>query len=204
MGRLGVRTAAVVWLVGAAAYLVCEAVAAASFPGYSYVDDYISDLGMYAIMNIGFVVHGAALLLGAIVVSCACRDIGWPGSGFVLASAANGIGNVLVGAIRSGSHWHVVGAGLAIVGGNVAVIIAGIGSRRFGASASYRAASIVIGVVGIAFLAALIIDGANGTRLFPVGVLERGSVYSIIAWEIMTGVALLRDSRMRGKKGLGR
>ncbi|WNG94434.1 DUF998 domain-containing protein [Mycobacterium sp. ITM-2016-00318] len=175
-------------------YLVCEAVAAAGYPGYSYIDDYISDLGVYAIMNIGFTMHGALFLLGAIVVSRACRDIGAAGWGFVLAAAANAIGNALVGAFRSGDHWHVLGAGLAIVGGNVAVVIAGIGSRE--ASRRYSSASIVIGAVGLACLTALIIDGASGSRLIPVGVLERGSVYSIVVWELMTGVVLLRFRRV--------
>jgi hypothetical membrane protein len=187
--------AAWIWLIGAAVYLVCEAFAAAGYPGYSYADHYISDLGVYAIMNIGFTVHGALFLLGAIVVSRACRDTGAVGWGFVLAAAANAIGNALVGAFTSGEHWHVIGAGLAIVGGNVAVVIAGIGSRRLGASRRYSSASIVIGAVGLACLAALIIDGGNGSRAIPVGVLERGSVYSIIVWEIMTGVALLRFRR---------
>ena len=109
----------------------------------------------------------------------------------MIAATANAIGNVAVGAFRSGSHWHVVGAGLAIVGGNVAAIIAGLGSRRLGASRSYRLVSVAIGVVGLACLVALIIDGANGSRLLPAGLVERGAVYSIIAWEIMTGAAIL-------------
>ena len=41
------------WLVGAAVYLICEAVAAARLPGYSYIADYISDLGVSAVMNFG-------------------------------------------------------------------------------------------------------------------------------------------------------
>jgi hypothetical membrane protein len=192
--------------VGAAVYVVCEAVAAARYPGYRYVDDYISDLGVYAIMNIGFIVHGALFLLGAIVVLRAYRDIGSAGWGFVLAAAANAIGNALAGAFRSGDHWHVIGAGLAIVGGNVAVVIAGIEGRRLGASRRYSRASIVIGAVGLACLTALIIDGANGSRVIPVGVLERGSVYSIIVWEIMTGVVLLRftDARQERSRPIAR
>ena len=79
------------------------------------------------------------------------------------------------------------GAGMAIIGGNIAVIIAGIGSRRIGAPRSYRRVSVVIGAVGIACLLTLIIDGANGSRALPVGVVERGAVYTIVAWEIMTG-----------------
>ena len=187
-----VRAAAVVWLAGATVYLVCEAIAAAQAPGYSYVDDFISDLGVSAVMNYGaFMVHGSLLLIGAVVVARSIPTLGWAGWGFVIAAAANAIGNVFVGVFRSGSHWHVVGAGLAIIGGNVAAIIAGLGSRRLGASRSYRLVSVAIGVVGLACLVALIIDGANGSRLLPAGLVERGAVYSIIAWEIMTGAAIL-------------
>jgi hypothetical membrane protein len=191
-----VRAAAVIWLVGAAVYLVCEAVAAASVPGYSYSADYISDLGVSDVMNVGaFMVHGSLLLLGAVVFVRACPTRGWAGWSFVLAAAVNATGNVLVGIFRSGNHWHVIGAGMAIVGGNVAVIIAGMGSRRLGGSRSYRLVSIAIGVVGLVCLLALIIDGANGSRVLPVGIVERAAVYSIIVWEIMTGVALLRFRR---------
>jgi hypothetical membrane protein len=192
VGQLGARAAAVLWLVGATVYLVCEAIAAAQFPGYSYVDDFISDLGVSAVMNYGaFMVHGSLLLIGAVVVARSIPMLGWAGSAFVVAAAANAIGNVFVGAFRSGSHWHVVGAGLAIIGGNVAAIIAGLGSRRLGASRRYRLVSVAIGVVGLACLVALIIDGVNGSRLLPVGLVERGAVYSIIAWEIITSLAIL-------------
>jgi hypothetical membrane protein len=190
----------VIWLIGAAVYMVCEAVAAASVADYSYFADYISDLGVSAVMNVGaFMMHGSLLLLGAVVFVRACPTPGRLGWAFVLAAAVNATGNVLVGTFRSGNHWHVIGAGMAIVGGNVAAIVAGIGSRRVGASRAYRLASIVLGVVGLACLLTLIIDGANGSRLFPVGVVERGSVYSIIAWEIITGASILlrfrRDSQ---------
>jgi hypothetical membrane protein len=198
--RIGARAAAVIWLVGATAYVVSEAIAAASLPGYSYVADYISDLGAAAVMNIGaFMLHGSLFLVGAIVIARSCPTLGWAGWSFVLAAAANAIGNVLVGTFRSGTpltadhvNWHAIGAGLAIVGGNIAVIIAGLGSRRIGTPRSYRLASVVIGLVGIACLLALIIDGANGSRLLPVGAVERGSVYSIVVWEIITGVAIFR------------
>ena len=104
----------------------------------------------------------------------------------MLAAAVNAIGNILVGTFRSGgvevsdTSLHVIGAGMAIVGGNVAAIIAGLGRRRLGAPRSYRVVSIAIGVVGLACLLALIVDGVNGSRVLPAGVVERGSVYSII------------------------
>ena len=149
------------WLVGAAVYLICEAVAAARLPGYSYTADYISDLGVSAVMNVGaFATHGVLFLAGAVVLTRTCSTEGWAGWAFLLAAAANAVGNIVVATFRSGAvdssghaHWHVVGAGMAIVGGNVAVIIAGLGSRRLGASRSYRLVSVAIGVVGLACLA---------------------------------------------------
>lgn len=180
-------------------YLVCEAVAAARFPGYSYAGDYISDLGVSVVMNLGFALHGSLFLLGAIIAMRACPAPGWAGWSFVLAAAANAIGNILVGTFHSGAvdpggphHWHVIGAGLAIVGGNIAVLIAGSAGDRVGASRSYRAASLVIGTIGLVCLLALVLDGANGSRLLPVGIVERGAVYSIVVWEIITGVTILR------------
>lgn len=177
--------AAVIWLLGAIAYLLCEAIAAARLPGYSYVHDYISDLGATAVMNVGFMVHGALFLVGAVLIS---RSVSI-GRSFVIAAAANAIGNVLVGAFRSGVTAHTIGAGLAIVGGNAAAIIAGL--AKVGAPRGYRVASVALGVIGLTCLLTLIIDGANGSRLFPVGIVERGSVYSITIWEIMTAVAIL-------------
>lgn len=188
-----------IWLVGAAVYLVCEAVAAASVPGYSYITDYISDLGVSAVMNVGaFMLHGSLLLLGAVVFVRACPAARWAGWSFVLAAAANAVGNILVGTFRSGVPAHVIGAGLAIVGGNIAVIIAGLAGDRVGASRSYRRASVITGAVGLGCLLALIVDGVIGSRFLPPGLVERGSVYSIILWEVMTGVAILRRRASQG------
>lgn len=64
------RVAAAIWLFGAAVYLVSEAIAAADVSGYSYTADFISDLGVRAVINVGaFMVHGILLLLGALVLT---------------------------------------------------------------------------------------------------------------------------------------
>lgn len=194
------RTAAVIWLFGATVYLVCEAVAAASSPGYDYATNYISDLGTSDVMNVGgFMVHGLLLLLGAVVAARAypsLRGIGWA---FVLAAAVNAIGNVLVGTFHSGAHgpvpWHIIGAGMAILGGNVAVIIAGVGSIRIGAPRGYARASITIGVVGIGCLLVLLVVHHG----LLAGAVERGAVYSIIVWELMTGIAIVCRHGVTGR-----
>ncbi|CAN5596282.1 hypothetical protein BH09ACT7_BH09ACT7_17820 [soil metagenome] len=193
-----------IWLSGATVYLVCEAVAAAGFPGYSYAANYISDLGVSPVMNVGaFMAHGTLFLLGAAVAVRCYPGTGLVGGAFVPAAAANALGNVLVGTFRSGmaptsANWHLVGAALALVGGNVAVILAGIGGRRVGAPPAYVRASVGLGAVGLASQVALIINGASG--FVPVGVLERGAVYSIIGWELMTGFAILCRRRPAGQR----
>ena len=201
MSRAGhLRVAAVIWLLGACIYLVCEAIAAAGFDGYSYISDYISDLGGSSVMNVGaFMVHGTLLLLGAVVLLTGVLTHGhpksWVGWCFIVAAATNAVGNILVGTFPSDSahaHWHGVGAGMAIIGGNVAAIISGIGGGAVGASPALRRACIGLGAFGLVCLAALVVDGARDSRLFEVGLLERGAVYSIIVWELMVGLALLR------------
>jgi hypothetical protein len=81
---------------------------------------------------------------------------------------------------------------MAILGGNVAVIIAGVSGRSVGATPLFCRASIGLGVAGVIALVVLVIDGAIGSRLFPAGVVERGAVYTIIGWELLAGWAILR------------
>ncbi|MBB2991689.1 hypothetical protein FHR72_003174 [Mycolicibacterium iranicum] len=147
-------------------------------------------------MNIGaFMVHGSLFLAGAVVLARASPTKHWTVRAFVAAAAANAAGNILVGVFPSGSaqaHWHVLGAGLAIVGGNTAAIIGGAGSGRFGATTAFRRAGMLLGAFGIACLLILIVDGAGGSTVLPVGLVERGAVYPIIAWELLAAMAILR------------
>ena len=188
------RLAAVLWILGATVYLVCETVAAAAVPGYSYLTDYISELGVREVMNVGaFMVHGILFGLAAVVLVRGCPLVG--ARVFLIAAVANTAGNILVGTFQSGTpnaHWHVIGAGLAIVGGNVALITAGIAGRAVRAPTWFRRASVTLGGFGLVCLIALITDGANGSRALPAGMVERGSVYPIIIWELRAGITLLR------------
>lgn len=185
------RLAAVIWLIGASVYLLCEAIAAASVDGYSYARNFISDLGVVPLMNIGaFIAHGSLFAAGALVIAKGRTQGSRTAQIFVAAAIANAVGNVLVGTFHSGTaqaHWHVVGAGLAIVGGNVAVIAGGVGSRAFGTHRGVSWAGMALGGFGIASLLALI---ADGSRVLPPGLVERASVYPIIAWELLAGFVL--------------
>ncbi|ANW67630.1 hypothetical protein BCA37_10985 [Mycobacterium sp. djl-10] len=182
------RAAAVVWGIGAAAYLVSEAVAAGTVPGYSYIDDYISDLGVTWVMNTGFVVHGLLFLLGALL---ATRSVAPGGRLFVLAAAVNAVGNVVIAIFPShapdAAHWHVAGAAMAILRGNIAVILGG----QLSPVPAFRRISVGLGVAGILCLMAV----AAGAR--PAGLIERGSVYSIVLWELLAAAVLFRGRPLR-------
>lgn len=209
--------AAAMWIASATVYVGGEAIAASAFPGYSYATNYISDLGiptvgMYdgraidsplaAVMNVGFIAHGVFFAAGAALAALAVG----PGrrvarAVFVTAAGAHLVGSVLIGVVPGSSEsvasgaigLHVLGAGLAIVGGNLSSLTAGVAGGRFGFTRGYRMFSAVAGAVGILSVIALQADVGG----LPDGVWERASVYAITAWELVTAAVLLRrQSRM--------
>ncbi len=182
-GRLPWWTGLVALLTGVQ-YLVLEAVAARATPPYRYAVDYISDLGaagspLAAVMNTAFVAQGLGFLVVGLVVA---GGTGGPRRPLLVAfTVCHAVGNVLVAGFpsSSGSSLHVVGAVLAIVGGNLAAITASSGRVRWLA---------VLPVLGL--LCAPLIGRSEFHGLW-----ERGSVYSITAWEIAFGVVLLLANR---------
>lgn len=183
------RVAALLWLAGAAGYFAAEALAATALPGYGYGADYISTLGDPAVspraplMNAAFAFQGVCFALAAalfVTGATRSRNRWW----FLVFAVGNGIGNVLIAVVHSGqgNPWHVIGAVLAIVGGNGAAI-AGSGLT---ASKVHRAASAALGVLG---LLCLLVVGSGAHHM---GLWERGSVYPIFAWQVLTAVVVLR------------
>jgi hypothetical membrane protein len=191
--------AAVAWLSSGLTYLTLEGIAAAAFrPHYSYADNFISDLGIPSgnsplawLMNTAFCLQGTLFLLGAILTvrAVAPRKAGL----FLTFAAANAVGNLLIAAFHSGpaahasgTSWvHAVGAVLAIVGGNAAILA---GSRVVGGR--HRRASLVLGVFGLLSFV-LFLVGMKASSVVPLGVWERCSVYSITGWQLLTAAWLL-------------
>jgi hypothetical membrane protein len=137
-------------------------------------------------MNAAFVAEGllfvlaAALLVG--VVAGAWR---WVFLGFAV---LHGFGSVLIGVFpeTSPSGLHVPGATLAIAGGDLAVIAAGIALRHLPVGRPV----VAIGLIGIAGAVLL-----ETTSVAPDGVLERVGVYAITAFDLVVGAAALRRCR---------
>jgi hypothetical membrane protein len=191
--------AAVAWLSAGLAYLTLEGIAAAAFrPHYSYAHNFISNLGIPSgnsplawLMNTAFCVQGTLFLVGAILT---VRAVEAPKAGlFVTLAAANAVGNLLIAAFHSGpsSHAngtasvHALGAVLAIVGGNAAILA---GSRMV--SGWHRKVSVALGAFGLLSFTLFVIELTASSSL-PLGILERCSVYSITAWQLFTAAWLL-------------
>ncbi|MWJ12010.1 DUF998 domain-containing protein [Clavibacter michiganensis] len=200
--------AGIAWIAAAVVYVGTEAIAASAFPGYSYSANYISDLGvpdvavfqgraidspLSALMNAGFILQGVLYLVAAVIATRALRA--GPRRAFLALAAVHAVGITVVGLIHgsassaaSGIGWmHVVGAGMAIIAANAASIVAGLGSGRVGAARAFRVASVALGAVGLIALALLQTLGGSDVD----GVWERGSVYTVTAWELMAGVTVL-------------
>ena len=208
------RTAAAsgCWLMAGAAYLILEAVAAAAYrPDYSYAHNYISDLGQpsrqsagatigsgfASAMNAAFYLQGILFLVGAVLLARARRK---PNTrAFLNLVAVNTLGNIVVGTVYSGPPadaggpaWiHAGGAVMAMVGGNAAVL-AGFRCVRSGAGAHwYHAVSLGLGVLGLASFLMLGVQTTTELFIAPTATWERMSVYTIIAWQMLSAAALL-------------
>ena len=211
---VGMARGAALWVLAPVGYLILKAFAAASFePSYSYMRDYISDLGVDAgelrgrmidsprayLMQIAFFVQGILFCTGALLI------VGFPHTRrartFLGLVAANAVGNIVVATMHSGKV-HVVGAALAIVGGNTAILA---GSAIVGLVAShrwYRNISKSIAALGLLSLVMLMVNSATmKSNLLPDGAWERGSVYSITLWQLFTAACLLIIRRTRLQAG---
>ena len=201
-----VELAAWLWVLAGLIYLTAEAIAAIAFPRYSYTVAYISALGVpgdspaAAVMNVGgFMLYGVAFAAAGITFASALAERSRRRIAFMALAVANGVGNVLVGVFHAGeSPLHGLGAFLAIVGGNAAVIVAGGVMRRAGLPAAFCVATRVVGYLGFASVVALFFVAGRGTMV--EGAIERGSVYTIIGWGIVTGTLLLVDLRRTGSR----
>lgn len=197
---MAIARGAALWVVAAVGYLILEAVTAAAFePAYSYARNYVSDLGVDTgsprsyLMHAAFCLQGILFFLGAVLIVGFSETL--RARTFLGLTAVNLVGNIVIATVHSGKV-HRAGAALAIVGGNTAIlagaaVVATIGGWRW-----YRRVSTLVATVGLLSLMMLMINSATSqSNLLPDGAWERGSVYSIIAWQVLTATCLLSIRR---------
>jgi len=207
--------AAAAFLVGSVVYLVAEAVAASAWkdPSYSYANNWISDLGsatagvfqgrelnspLNVVMNSGFIIQGLLFGLGVLLLS---RTVSGRIRTFtVVMGVVSTVGYILVGTFHGSLQaqqdgtlpLHFTGATLAILGANVLSLVLGIHWRKTSETRVIGIASIVVGSIGLVAVITLFLTFGAGV---PSGAIERASVYTIVIWQIIVGIALIRARR---------
>lgn len=192
------KVAGIALIIGSLYYVVAEAVCAtffnASFSN-AYVFHTISELGipnlnspLFWLMNSAFILVGLALIFGYfyrfkdfIVKNKAIISI------FTLIT---GLGVIIVGMIHGGnpltSGYHTLGAVMAILGGNVMLILISRSMDDFG---DYQKITLILGIFGL--IAFWIMFFIIGNAYMPV--FERLSVYTLIIWSFITGLFLVKS-----------
>lgn len=197
------RSVGVLALAAGLSYLVIEAAAASRTAGYSYLGNYVSDLGQPRSpldwwMNAAFRIQGLAFVVTGAVLIATVRPMRGALT-FTVFACMYAAGSVIVGLVPSGvggaaQQLHAGGAAAAIAGGNLALIVAG----HIGLPDRSRSARAFGYGLGLAAGAALI-----GTDL-PAGACERAAIYSIIAWQLASGARLLSRGRADDRRADGR
>jgi hypothetical membrane protein len=186
-------------------YFAAEAAAVAGWRGgYSFHDNYISDLGalscvssgcspLHALMNASFLLQGVLISAGAMLVWPAFPR-GWLRALALGLIAASGVGVFVVGLAPEdfAPGWHYLGAGEHFLFCNAGAALLGIALLRRGrATRPIALLSLATGLLGLAGLACL-----ATTHYFGLGVggMERVTAYPFTLWIAGMGIWLLRGA----------
>ena len=192
------KVAGIVFIIGSLYYILAEAISATFFNSSifnTYVFHTISELGipnanspLFWLMNSAFILIGLTLIFGNfynfkdfIIKNKLIINI------FILIT---GFGVIIVGLIHGGnpltSGYHTLGAVMAILGGNILLILISRSMDDFGA---YQKISLILGVIGLIVFWVMFF---NIQSVF-MPVFERLSVYTLILWSFLTGIYLIKE-----------
>lgn len=192
------KVAGAVFLVGSLYYMVAEAISATFFNDSlfnTYIFHTISELGipnanspLFWLMNSAFILIGLALIFGSFYgfkeFLVKKRKI------FYIFVVITGLGVIIVGLIHGGNPltmgYHALGAVMAILGGNVMLVLISASMDDFG---KYQKTTLTLGLIG---LIAFWIMFFNMESVY-MPVFERLSVYTLIAWSLLTGLFLVKS-----------
>lgn len=192
------KVAGIIFLVGSLYYLLSEAISATFFNASifnTYIFHTISELGipngnspLFWLMNSAFILVGLTLIFGSFYNF---KDYIIKNKiVFYIFSLITGLGVIIVGLIHGGnpltSGYHTLGAVMAILGGNIMLVLVSRSMDEFG---RFQKATLLLGIIGLIAFWAMFFN--MGNAYMPV--LERLSVYTLIIWSFLTGVHLYRN-----------
>ena len=192
------KIAGSVFVIGSVYYILAETICAFSFNdtlANTYLLHTISELGipnmnspLFFLMNSAFILIGLALIFGNFYKF---KDYIIKNKiPFYIFTLICSIGVIIVGLIHGGNPltlgYHALGAVMAILGGNILLLIISGSMDKF---ESYHKITLILGIIGL--LAFWIMFFSMDNIYMPV--FERLSVYTLIIWNFMTGICLLKD-----------
>jgi hypothetical membrane protein len=112
---------------------------------------------------------------------------------FYIFTLVTSVGVIIVGVVHGGnpltSGYHTLGAVMAILGGNILLVFI---SKSMGEFQNYQKITFILGIIGIiVFWIMFFIMGNDYMPIF-----ERLSVYTLIIWSFISGVYLLRNTKV--------
>jgi Protein of unknown function (DUF998). len=191
------KVAGIVFIIGSIYYILAEAISATFFNSSifnTYVFHTISELGipngnspLFWLMNSAFILMGVMLLFGNLYEFK--EHIIKNKIIFCVLTLITSAGVIIVGLIHGGNPlmlgYHSSGAVMAILGGNVLLVLISRSMDKFG---GYQKVTFALG--GIGLLAFWIMFFNIDSVYMPV--FERLSVYTMIIWSFLTGIYLLK------------
>ena len=195
------KVAGFVFIVGSLYYILAEAISATYFNASlfdTYIFHTISELGipnanspLFWLMNSAFILIGLTLIFGNFYN---LKDyIIKNKTIFYILTIITGLGVIIVGLIHGGnpltSGYHTLGAVMAILGGNVLLVLI---SRSMDEFSRFQKLTLTLGVIGL--IAFWIMFFIMGNSYMPV--FERISVYTLIIWSFMAGIYLCRNENI--------
>lgn len=186
----------IVFIFGSLYYLIAEFICALNFNDTffnTYIFHTISELGipnfnspLFFLMNSAFILIGITLLIGNL--SELKEYIIKNKLIFTLFTLITALGVIIVGLIHGGnpltSGYHTLGAVMAILGGNLLLVLI---SRSMGEFKQYQKITLILGIIGVIVFWILFFNMEN----IYMPVFERLSVYTLIVWSFITGVYLV-------------
>ena len=191
------KVAGITLIIGSLYYLLAEAISAAFFKASisnTYIFHTICELGipngnspLFWLMNSAFILIGLTLLLGNFYK---LKDLIIKNKSiFYIFTLITAFGVIIVGLVHGGnpltSGYHTLGAVMAILGGNILLVLI---SRFMGEFGNYQKATLLLGIIGL--IAFWVMFFSIQSIYMPV--FERLSVYTLIIWSFMTGIFLLK------------
>lgn len=192
------KVAGYAFIIGSLYYILAEFISATFFKSSifnTYVFHTISELGipngnspLFWLMNSAFILIGLTLIFGNFYKFK--DNIIKNKTIFYVLTLITGLGVIIVGLIHGGnpltSGYHTLGAVMAILGGNVLLVVI---SKSMDEFVKFQKITLILGVFGI--IAFWVLFFSMESIYMPV--FERLSVYTLIIWCFLTGIHLVKS-----------